>query len=166
MTAGAKYDITPYGTETMHVLRAEKGFIIVGQDTDGSITPHDLGMSWIVSKKKPDFIGKRSLTRSDMLDPNRKQLVGIRTDDPNEVLPEGAQLVDVVKDKPPMEMVGWVSSSYWSPNCDRSIAMALVHGGLKRMGDKVYSPQPDGRVISCTISSTVFYDKDGSRQNG
>ncbi|MDA9008837.1 sarcosine oxidase subunit alpha family protein [Alphaproteobacteria bacterium] len=166
MTAGSKYDITPYGTETMHVLRAEKGFIIVGQDTDGSITPVDLNMNWIISKKKGDFVGKRSLEREDMSDPNRKQLVGILTDDPKEVLPEGAQLVEVVKDKPPMDMVGWVSSSYWSPNCDRSIAMGLVHGGLKKMGQKLYSPQPDGRVITCTISSTVFYDKEGSRQNG
>ena len=61
MRGGAKHGITPYGTEAMHVLRAEKGFIIVGQETDGTVTPHDLGMGWIVSKKKPDFIGKRSL---------------------------------------------------------------------------------------------------------
>ena len=95
MTAGAKYGITPYGTEAMHVLRAEKGFIIVGQDTDGSLNPHDMDMSWIIGKDKDDFIGKRSLTRKDMSDPMRKQYVGILTDDPKEVLPEGAQLVNV-----------------------------------------------------------------------
>ena len=67
MTAGEKYGITPYGTEAMHVLRAEKGYIIVGQETDGTVTPRDLGMDWIVSKKKADFIGKRSLMRPDSM---------------------------------------------------------------------------------------------------
>src|SRR5690606_19806320 len=87
MRVGQKYGITPYGTEAMHVLRAEKGFIIVGQETDGSVTPLDLGMDWIVSKKK-DFLGRRSLTRPDMLKPDRKQLVGLMTEDGREVLPE------------------------------------------------------------------------------
>ena len=92
MAAGAPHGITPYGTETMHVLRAEKGFIIVGQDTDGSVTPVDLGMDWIVAKGK-DYIGRRSLSRSDMVRGDRKQLVGLLTDDPKEVLPEGGQIV-------------------------------------------------------------------------
>ena len=112
----------------MHVLRAEKGFIIVGQETDGSVNPVDLDMNWIVSGKK-EFIGKRSLTRADMLKDDRKQLVGILTDDPKEVLPEGAQLVDRVLPQPPMPMIGHVTSSYYSPNLGRSIAMALVKGG-------------------------------------
>ena len=90
--AGEEYKITPYGTETMHLLRAEKGFIIVGQDTDGTMTPIDLQMDWIVSKKKYDFIGKRSLYRSDTMREDRKQLVGLLTDDPNEILEEGAQI--------------------------------------------------------------------------
>src|SRR5262249_20351934 len=73
---GEPHGITPYGTETMHVLRAEKGFIIVGQDTDGSVTPIDLGMDWIVSKNK-DFIGRRSLSRADTARSDRKHLVGL-----------------------------------------------------------------------------------------
>jgi sarcosine oxidase subunit alpha len=159
---GEKYGITPYGTEAMHVLRAEKGFIIVGQETDGSVTPLDLGMDWIVSKKK-DFIGKRSLTRSDMSKPDRKQLVGLLTDDPKSVLEEGAALVETVLDKPPMPMLGHVTSSYWSPNCGRSIAMALIKGGQARMGMKVHAPTADGRVITCTVADPVFFDKDGER---
>jgi sarcosine oxidase subunit alpha len=166
MTAGQSYDITPYGTEAMHVLRAEKGFIIVGQETDGSVTPLDLGMDWIVSKTK-DFVGKRSLTRPDMLDPERKQLVGLLTDDPNEVLPEGAQLVERVLDRPPMPMLGHVTSSYMSPNCERSIAMALIKGGHARKGQKVHAPLADGRVVTCTIAeSPVFFDPEGERLNG
>ena len=164
MTAGEKYEITPYGTEAMHVLRAEKGFIIVGQETDGSVNPHDLGMDWIVSKQK-DFVGKRSLTRADMSKPDRKQLVGILSDDPEVVLPEGAQLVETLKDKPPMDMVGHITSSYWSPNVGRSIALALVKGGLSKTGSKVQVPLLDGRVVSATISETVFFDKEGERQN-
>jgi sarcosine oxidase subunit alpha len=76
---GQAYGICPYGTETMHVLRAEKGFIIVGQETDGTVTPYDLGMDWIVSQKKADFLGKRSLSRPDTARAGRKQLVGLLT---------------------------------------------------------------------------------------
>src|SRR3546814_8226170 len=121
--AGADLGITPYGTEAMHVLRAEKGFIIVGQDTDGSVTPSDLGMDWIVGRQKPDFIGKRGMARPDLLKPDRKQFVGLLTQDPAEVLPEGAQVVEAVKPKPPMAMLGHVTSSYYSPTLGRSIAM-------------------------------------------
>ena len=165
MTAGEKYGITPFGTETMHVLRAEKGFIIVGQETDGSVNPRDLGMDWIISKKK-DFIGKRSLYRSDMEDPNRKQFVGLKTEDPQEVLPEGAQLVEQLKAQPPMDMVGHVSSSYWSPNCGHSIALALVKGGLNKHGQTVYAPLEDGRNVKCTITSPMFFDPEGERLRG
>ncbi len=163
MPAGRKYDITPYGTEAMHVLRAEKGYIIVGQETDGSVNPHDLGMDWIVSKSK-DFIGRRSLGRSDMSKPDRKQLVGILTEEPLEVLPEGAQLVEKVKPEPPMDMLGHVTSSYWSPNLGRSIAMALVKGGHARKGETLFAPLEDGRNLACTVAeTTVFFDPEGER---
>jgi sarcosine oxidase subunit alpha len=165
MTAGETYGITPYGTEAMHVLRAEKGFIIVGQETDGSINPIDLGMDWIVSKTK-DFVGKRSLTRSDMAKPDRKQLVGLLTDDPEVVLPEGAHLVERVETEPPMAMVGHVSSSYHSPNVGRSIALALVKGGLARKGEKLTAPLLDGRKVRCTVVDPVFFDPEGERLGG
>ena len=163
MTAGERYGITSYGTEAMHVLRAEKGYIIVGQETDGSVTPLDLGMDWIVSKTK-DFVGKRSLTREDMAKPDRKQLVGLLTRNPQEVLPEGAQLVEEVLPRPPMPMLGHVTSSYYSPNCGRSIAMALVKGGLARKGETLYAPLADGRTIPCIVAdSPVFFDPEGER---
>jgi len=163
---GAKYDLTPYGTETMHILRAEKGFIIAGQDTDGTVTPHDLGMSWCVGATKPfSFVGKRGLQREDNLDKNRKQLVGLKTRDPKVVLPEGAQAVADPKQPIPMTMLGHVSSSYWSANLGRSIAMGFIRGGLERMGDIVYYPLTDGRVIEAEICSPVFLDPKGERQN-
>ena len=157
MEAGGEFDITPYGTETMHVLRAEKGYVIVGQDTDGSVTPADLGMDWIVSKTK-DFIGKRSLVRSDMLRENRKQFVGLVTDQPATVLPEGTQLVNEPSTEYPVPMTGHVTSSYYSPVLGHSIALALVKGGRSRLGGSVYAPTLDGQLIKATITNSVFYD--------
>jgi sarcosine oxidase subunit alpha len=162
--AGVKYGITPYGTEAMHVLRAEKGFIIVGQDTDGSVTPADLGMQWIVSKNK-DFIGKRSLARADCTREDRKQLVGLVTHSPNGVLPEGAQLVDDPSVKIPMPMIGHVSSSYFSACLGRSVALALVKGGRARTGETVFAPLADGKVLSATITRPLFYDPTGEKQD-
>ncbi len=165
MTAGAKYGITPYGTEAMHVLRAEKGFIIVGQETDGSVTPIDLGMDWIVSKKKKDFIGKRSLTRPDMIKTDRKQLVGLLTDDPKEVLPEGAHLVEGAVSQTPVPMLGHVTSSYESPNLGRSIALAMIKGGRARMGQSLQAPLANGKTVACTVTGPVFLDPEGTRLN-
>ncbi|QRI62061.1 sarcosine oxidase subunit alpha [Shinella sp. PSBB067] len=154
-----------YGTETMHVLRAEKGYIIVGQDTDGTVTPHDASLSWAVSKKKTDFVGIRGLKRPDLVKEGRKQLVGLLTKDPNVVLEEGAQIVADPNQPKPMTMLGHVTSSYWSENCGRSIAMALVAGGQARMGQTLYVPMPD-RTIAVEVSDMVFIDKDGGRLNG
>jgi sarcosine oxidase subunit alpha len=165
MQAGEEFGITPYGTEAMHVLRAEKGFIIVGQDTDGTVTPQDLGMDWIVSKQKPDFIGRRSMQRSDTKRPDRKHLVGLSTVDPKEVVPDGAQIVEALKDKPPMVMLGHVTSSYWSPNLDRSIAMGLVKNGRNRMGQTLYACFEDKR-IPMKVTEPKFYDPEGARLNG
>lgn len=165
MAAGAEFDITPYGTESMHVLRAEKGFIIVGQETDGTTTPQDLGMDWIVSKKKPDFIGKRSFSRVDTAREDRKQLVGLLTENPSEMLPEGAQLVFDKDAAIPMPMVGHVTSSYYSATLGRSIALALVKGGQGKQGEKVYAPLKSG-TLTAEIVDPVFYDKEGERLNG
>ena len=122
-------------------------------------------MNWIVSKKK-DFLGRRSLSRPDMLKADRKQLVGLLTEDGREVLPEGAQLVESNHDiRPPIPMVGHVTSSYWSPNCGQSIALALVKGGRDRMGERLYAALPD-RTISCTVTEPLFFDKTGERLHG
>ena len=163
MEAGKEFNITPYGTETMHLLRAEKGFIITGQDTDGTLTPSDLQMDWIIGKKKYDFIGKRSLYRSDTIREDRKQLVGLLTEDPLEVLEEGAQLVEDINKKP-VEMLGHVTSSYFSPNLKKSIALAVVRSGKKLKGKRLIVPMED-KNINVTITDTVFYDKENKRLN-
>ncbi len=170
MAAGEAFAITPYGTETMHVLRAEKGFPIVGQDTDGTVTPLDLGMGWAVSKKK-DFIGRRSLARPDTARAGRKQLVGLETEDPAQVLPEGAQLIAASNLETaralgrPVPMEGHVSSSYDSATLGRSIALALVKAGAERMGETLHA-SVSGRFVAATIRSPVFYDPDGARRDG
>jgi len=169
MKAGAEFDITPYGTETMHVLRAEKGFIIVGQETDGSVTPFDLDMAWAVGMRKPySFIGKRSLARSDTARTDRKQLVGLLTEDPNFVLKEGAQLINSDNTTPPVPMLGHVTSSYYSAFLGRSIAMGFVIDGIKRRSDEgnniVYA-WADGKAVKAKIVSSVFVDAEGARHN-
>ncbi|MGJ8646604.1 MAG: sarcosine oxidase subunit alpha family protein [Marinomonas colpomeniae] len=164
--AGEKHGLTPYGTETMHVLRAEKGFIITGQDTDGSVHPYDLGMGWCVSNQKPfSYIGKRGMNRSDCVRKNRKQMVGLKTKDPMKVIPEGSQAVLDPKAPMPVPMEGHISSSYWSESLGHSIAMGFIKDGLDKMGDTVYYPMADGTVIEAEICSPIFFDPKGERQN-
>jgi sarcosine oxidase subunit alpha len=160
--AGRAHGMAPYGTETMHVLRAEKGYIIVGQDTDGTVTPDDAGLAWAIGKAKPDFVGKRSLMRPAMSAPARKQLVGLATADPAVVLEEGAQIADEAGTRPAFRPLGHVTSSYYSAHLGRSIALALVAGGRARMGQTLYVPMPD-RDIAVEVTSPVFYDSGGSR---
>ncbi len=155
----------PYGTEAMHVMRAEKGYIIVGQETDGTATPDDAGLSWAVGRNKPDFVGKRSLARASMADPARKQLVGLLTDDPALVLDEGAQIVADPAQPIPMTMIGHVTSAYHSPALDRSIALAMVSGGRAREGATLHVPMPD-RTIAVRVVAPVFYDPQGVRLDG
>ena len=165
MAAGEQFGITPYGTEAMHVLRAEKGFIIVGQDTDGTVTPQDAGLDWIVSKTKPFFVGRRSFTRADTARPDRKQLVGLLPVDPQALLPEGAQLVVDPAAQPPVEMHGHVTSSYRSAELGRTFALALLRSGRERHGETVYAPLPGG-TIEALVVSPVFVDPDGTRRDG
>jgi sarcosine oxidase subunit alpha len=162
MKAGEEFNITPYGTETMHVLRAEKGFIIVGQDTDGSVSPIDLGMSWAVGMKKPfSFLGKRSLARSDTARTDRKQLVGLMTEDPQVVLTEGAQIIESANSN---KMIGRVTSSYHSAFLGRSIALALVKGGSTKEGQLLHCRNGDN-ITAVKIVSPVFIDPEGKRQH-
>ena len=164
LTAGETYGIAAFGTEAMHVLRAEKGFILVGQDTDGTATPSDLGMEWAVSKRK-DFLGKRSLSRADMVMTGRKQYIGVLTEDPAVVLPDGAHAVETVRPKPPMTAIGHVTSSYFSPTLGRSIALAMIQDGRSRIGETLHFPLADGRVIAAEIADPVFFDPNGERMH-
>ena len=164
MQVGKEFGITPYGTESSHLMRTEKGFIIVGQETDGTITPVDLQMDWIISKKKYDFIGKRSLYRSDTMKEDRKQYVGLLTVNPDEILEEGAQIIADHQVKKPVDMLGHVSSSYYSPNLKKSIALGLVKNGKNLKGKKLYVPMKN-KTIEIIVSDPVFLDKEGKKLN-
>jgi sarcosine oxidase subunit alpha len=164
MAAGSVYGIAPYGTEAMHVMRAEKGYVIIGQETDGSVTPVDLGLGRLIAADK-DFLGRRSLGRGDIARPDRKQLVGLLPDDPEAVLPEGTQLVAEPGGAPPAAAIGHVTSSYWGARLGRSFALALVAGGRGRHGEPVWAPLPD-RVLGARICPPVFYDIDNRRRDG
>lgn len=165
---GRPYDITPYGTETMHVLRAEKGYIIVGQDTDGTVTPQDAGMSWVVSKQK-DFIGKRSFSRADTARADRKQLVGLLPSDRTTRLPEGTQLVapdvPITPEAGPVPMLGHVTSSYHSPALGRPFALALVADGRARIGETLLAPVGE-TLVAVEVADFVLYDPEGTKRDG
>jgi sarcosine oxidase subunit alpha len=169
LDAGRPYGITPYGTETMHVLRAEKGYPIIGQDTDGTVSPHDLGMAWAVSKKKPDFIGKRSFSRVENQNPLRKQLVGLLPVDQVTRLPEGSQIVEFCEDDalppPPVPMLGHVTSSYRSAELGRTFALALVKAGQSRIGETLHVPV-DGTLVPVEVTGSVLVDPEGARRDG
>lgn len=162
MSEGQNYGITPYGTETMDVLRAEKGYIIVGQETDGTVTPDDVGLSWAVGKTKKDFVGKRSLVRAAMVRDDRKQLVGLLTVDARTLLEEGAQVVADPNERIPMTMLGHVTSSYWSETLRRPIALALVRGGRGRIGTRLSVPT-DAGAVHVDVVRPIFYDPKGAR---
>jgi sarcosine oxidase subunit alpha len=166
LTAGGEFGMTAYGTETMHVLRAEKGFIIIGQETDGTQTPHDLGLGWAVSQEK-DFIGRRSMRRPDCMRRDRKQLVGLVPSDSNAVIQEGTQLVAAGRssDAPPVPMLGFVTSSYYSPAMGSRICLALVKGGRARHGEMIEAAAGSGPV-PVRICDPVFYDREGTRRDG
>lgn len=165
-TEGRDLSITPYGTEAMHVMRAEKGFIMIGDETDGTVIPQDLGLHWAISKKKPDYIGKRAQARSFMKDGSRWQLVGLESLD-GRVLPDGAYAVEPgVNANGQRKTQGRVTSSYHSPTLDRPIAMGLVRHGPARMGQVLEFPLPSGEVMKARIVDPVFYDKEGTRLNG
>jgi sarcosine oxidase, subunit alpha len=163
--AGKEFDITPYGTEAMHVLRAEKGYIIVGQDTDGTATPDDAGLSWAIGKTKQDFVGLRSLQRPAMQSPGRKQLIGLRAKDGKTLLEEGAQLVERPGQQAPMKLIGHITSAYSESTVGYPIALAMLSGGRARIGQSVYVSMPTGD-IEVEVTSPVFYDPTGVRING
>jgi sarcosine oxidase subunit alpha len=166
LEAGHDLGVTPYGTEAMHVLRAEKGFMMIGDETDGTVIPQDLGLDWAISKKKPDYLGKRAQARSYMKQGERWRLVGLESLD-DRLIPVGAYAVDQGRNaNGQRRMQGRVTSSYHSPTLGRPIAMALVRHGPARMGQVLEFPMPSGEVLKGRIADPVFYDKDGSRLHG
>jgi sarcosine oxidase subunit alpha len=148
-------DVTPYGTEAMHVLCAEKGHIVVGQETDGTVTPDDVGLAWTIGGG--DFVGRRSLSLADLNRSDRRQLVGLLPVSPTTLLQEGAQVIEHGRS------IGHVTCAYHSAALGRGFALALVAGGRGRIGSTLMVSTSDGDV-AVTLADPVFVDKDGKRQ--
>ncbi len=166
LSVGKPYGIMPYGTEALHIMRAEKGFIMIGDETDGTVIPQDLGLNWAISKKKADFLGKRAQERTHMADPGRWQLVGLRTLN-GSVLEDGAYAIGEGRNANGQQSVeGRVTSTYFSPTLGRGIAMGLVREGPNRMGEILQFTRIGAAPVEARIVSPVFYDPDGERQNG
>jgi sarcosine oxidase, subunit alpha len=163
---GRDLGVMPYGTEALHILRAEKGYIMVGDETDGTVIPQDLGLSWAISKKKIDFLGKRGMERVAMVDPDRWQLVGLETLD-GSVLPHGALAVSGGRNaNGQAQTEGRVTSTYYSANFERGIAMGLVARGPARMGEVLSFAGEKGVMIPARVVDLVLYDKEGERLHG
>ena len=163
--AGAEFGAMPYGTEALHVMRAEKGFIMIGDETDGTVIPQDLNLGWAISKKKADYLGKRGQERSFLARADRWKLAGFETLD-GSVVPDGAYIVaEGHNANGQRNTQGRVTSTYYSPTLKRGIAMGLVMGGLERLGDVVEFNTVAGGTVSARVVDPVFYDKEGARQN-
>ncbi len=163
--AGEEFGAMAYGTEALHIMRAEKGFIMIGDETDGTVIPQDLNLGWAISKKKPDYLGKRGQARNYLASADRWTLVGLETTD-GSVIPDGAIAVAPgVNANGQRNTEGRVTSTYFSPTLKRGIAMGLVKGGLARVGQTVEFPKVGGGAVMAKIVDPVFYDKDGEKQN-
>jgi sarcosine oxidase subunit alpha len=164
MAAGQEFGITPYGTEAMGVLRIEKGHV-TGAELDGRTTPADFGFDRM-QKKDVDFIGKRSLERPALAYGPRKHVVGLTSED-RRPIPRGAQIVWNPTAPRPVEMLGHVSSTCFSPNIDNYIALALLDDADAYRGKIVYASSPlTGAHVPVRVGHSVFIDPDGERPRG
>lgn len=165
VAAGAEFGMMPYGTEGLHVLRAEKGFIMIGDETDGTVIPQDLNLGWAISKKKDDYLGKRGQERPYLASPDRWKLVGLETLD-GSVIQDGAYApAPGFNANGQRNTQGRVTSTYFSPTLNKGIAMGLVKGGLSRLGEVIEMTKLDGTTQQVRIVDPVFYDKEGEKQN-
>lgn len=165
MNAGKALGAMPYGTECLHIMRAEKGFIMIGDETDGTVIPQDLGLDWAISRKKTDYLGKRGQERVYLASPDRWKLVGFETLD-GSVIPDGAYIIaDGVNGNGQRNTQGRVTSTYYSPTLKRGIAMGLLKQGPARLGEVVEFNTAAGGTIRARVRDTVFYDRDGEKQN-
>ncbi len=162
---GAAFGAMAYGTEALHIMRAEKGFIMIGDETDGTVIPQDLGLAWAISRKKADYLGKRGQERTHLASADRWRLVGLETLD-GSVIPDGAYAVAAgVNANGQKNTEGRVTSTYYSPTLKRGIAMGLVHRGPDRMGETLDFSVIPGGTVKARIVDPVFFDKDGEKQN-
>jgi sarcosine oxidase subunit alpha len=157
-----EFAAAPYGIEALEIMRTEKGFIHIGTDTDGTTLPQDIGFARGLDRKAANFVGRRSLLRPAARDPNRFQLVALIPVDGRTVLPVGAQIAPAA---PPTQTEGHVTSSYWSPELERPVALGMLARGSQRLGEKIRVHHL-GEVIDAEVVKAPFIDPKGERLHG
>jgi len=160
--AGKAFDAVTLGLEALMILRAEKGYIVIGKDTDGTTMPQDLGVDGPRAKRQTDYVGRRSLFTEVAQDRNRLQLVGLAVPDGEPPLPTGAHGVTQAGAK--LRSQGFVTSSYLSPVLRRPIALALIERGAARQGETI-DMQHLGQKRRATITAPCAFDPSGDRFN-
>ena len=158
---GKEFGVIPFGVESMSTMRLEKGHFIIGQDTDGTVSPHDLGLKWLVKEDKEQFLGKRALKLAEMTRDNRHQFIGLLSQNKNDILPEGGQILKEQSNKRPLPVDGLVTSSCVSPTLGKSIALGVLKNGQKRIGEKLYVYSL-GRFYAATVCKSHFYDPESN----
>jgi sarcosine oxidase subunit alpha len=153
--------VPPMGIEALGILRAEKGYVYIGQDTDGETMPHDLGMAGPRSKRLDSYVGDRSLFTPAASKPNRKKLVGILAEG-NAPIPVGASAIEIVARR--KRGLGYVTSSHMSRHLGHPIALGLIEGGLARASE-VIELEHLGQRFRARLSSPCFLDPKGERLN-
>jgi len=156
---GEAFGIAPIGSEANHVLRVEKGFLSLGHEVDGTTDPYDLGMGWIMSKKKADHIGKRAVEIRRASGRPRRELVGLLIDDPSRLVTEGAPITPGGRREP---SEGLVTACVWSVVQDQAVALCLLTDGRRRMGEKAHIRLKD-EVVTAEITRPCFHDPEGER---
>jgi sarcosine oxidase subunit alpha len=154
---------TPFGIESLSLLRAEKGYILIGTDTDGLTLPMDLGMSGPLRAKQVDFVGKRSLLTQDAQRTDRRQLVGLVPVDPNFVPAVGSHAIESHDGN--RRSIGWITSSGYSPTLKQSICLGMIEGGRARIDTEV-TLYDRGQISRAKVTSPCFLDHTGERLNG
>jgi sarcosine oxidase subunit alpha len=161
LAAAARLGGGPLGSEALLLLRAEKGYLIAGKDTDGVTMPHDLGAAGPREKRRSEYVGRRSLFSEAALDVNRRQFVGLAAEGTTP-LPTGAHAVE--GDGVRLRSIGFVTSSYFSPTLRRPIALGLIERGRARWGETV-TLYHLGQSLKTTICAPCFLDPEGARLN-
>ena len=161
-SAGQDFGVLPYGVEALMIMRTEKGYLHVGDDTDGTTMPGDVDMDRGMARKSANFVGRRSLLRPAAMDPDRMQLVGLLPVDLRTKLPVGAH---VTPGKPPAPIEGFVTSSHDSPTLGHPVALGMLSRGRSRIGERI-TVWHLGRPIAAQVVKTPFFDPSGERLHG
>ena len=157
MQAGKPDGITPIGSEANHVLRVEKGFLSIGHEADGVTDPFDLGMGWVMSDKKQNYLGKRAIEIRRCSGNPRRELVGLLIDDANRLVIEGAPITPGGRR---IHSEGFITACVWSVVQKRAVALALLVEGRSRIGQDVHI-RIKNEVVTAKIVRPCFHDPDG-----